>query len=119
MIKLLVRGLAACAALAVAVSAAPAHASPSSSGNASGNASGNTVARFTVPVLPKPTGPHPVGAVDLHLVDSSRADPWEPERRRELMVTLRYPARAKTGVRTRYVTPAESALLLAGQGVEV
>ncbi|MEU1880460.1 alpha/beta hydrolase [Streptosporangium sp. NPDC020072] len=114
MIKVLVRGLAAC--VTVAVVAAPAHAAPSSA-PVSVSAS-VSAARFTVPVLPKPTGPHPVGAVDLHLVDSSRADPWEPGRRRELMVTLRYPARAKTGVRTRYVTPAESALLLAGLGVE-
>ncbi|MEV4095292.1 alpha/beta hydrolase family protein [Streptosporangium saharense] len=108
MIKLLVRGLAACVALAVA--APPAHASPP--------AASKPASAITVPVLPRPTGPHPVGATDLHLVDSSRADPWAPQRRRELMVTLRYPARSQSGVRTRYMTPAESALMLAAQGVE-
>jgi predicted dienelactone hydrolase len=45
------------------------------------------------PTLPAPTGPYPVGAVDLHLVDHDRPDPWLPDRRRELMVTVRYPSR--------------------------
>lgn len=115
MIKLLVRGVAACVALAAAAS--PAHASPSPP-TPSPLVSANAAARLPVPVLPRPTGPHPVGATDLHLVDPSRADPWAPERRRELMVTLRYPARSQSGVRTRYMTPAESALLLAGQEAE-
>ena len=26
--------------------------------------------------LPAPTGPYPVGATELHLVDRDRADPW-------------------------------------------
>ncbi|UQA97188.1 alpha/beta hydrolase family protein [Streptomyces halobius] len=43
--------------------------------------------------LPAPTGPHRVGTVDLHLRDSSRTDPYVPgHQRRELMVTLWYPA---------------------------
>ncbi|KIF76372.1 hypothetical protein QR77_25795 [Streptomyces sp. 150FB] len=55
--------------------------------------------RRTVPTrapamtLPAPTGPHPVGAVSLRLVDRSRPDPWVPARPyRELMVGVRYPA---------------------------
>ncbi|WP_329563357.1 alpha/beta hydrolase family protein [Kitasatospora sp. NBC_01266] len=45
-------------------------------------------------VLPAPTGPHQVGTVSLHLVDTSRADPWVASQPfRELMVTIRYPAR--------------------------
>jgi dienelactone hydrolase len=45
--------------------------------------------------LPAPTGPHPVGAVELYLVDQSRRDPWDPTIPvREVMVTLFYPARA-------------------------
>ncbi|MEU9478449.1 lipase [Streptomyces sp. NPDC048191] len=45
-----------------------------------------------VPVeLPGPAGPLPVGAVELHLVDPSRTDPWSG-RPREVMVTVTYPA---------------------------
>ncbi|MEU4351785.1 hypothetical protein [Streptomyces sp. NPDC023838] len=29
--------------------------------------------------LPAPTGPYPVGARALHVVDRSRNDPWQPE----------------------------------------
>jgi len=43
-------------------------------------------------VLPAPSGPHDVGRTTLHLVDENRADPWLPEQRRELMVTVTYPA---------------------------
>ena len=43
--------------------------------------------------LPPPTGPNPVGAVELYLVDRSRPDPWDPSIPvRELMVTVFYPA---------------------------
>ncbi|WP_236725420.1 alpha/beta hydrolase family protein [Amycolatopsis orientalis] len=44
---------------------------------------------LTAPAL---TGHFDVGTTDLHLVDGDRADPWKPERRRELMVTVTYPA---------------------------
>ncbi|SCG64089.1 alpha/beta hydrolase family protein [Micromonospora humi] len=45
-------------------------------------------------ILPAPTGPYPVGTTELHLVDRSRTDPWtDGPRRRELMVSLWYPAR--------------------------
>ncbi|GHF68648.1 dienelactone hydrolase [Amycolatopsis bartoniae] len=64
--------------------------------------------------LPEPTGPHPVGATPLHLVDSARPDPWVPERPRELMVTLWYPAPAAGERRTAYLTPVESEHLLTG-----
>jgi dienelactone hydrolase len=51
------------------------------------------------PVLPPPTGPAPVGAVPLHLVDTSRRDPWDPAIPvRELMVTVFYPARTVAGL---------------------
>ncbi|MGW4502622.1 alpha/beta hydrolase family protein [Micromonospora sp. NPDC004336] len=43
--------------------------------------------------LPPPTGPHRVGTVSLHLVDSSRPDPVAgPGRHRELMASVWYPA---------------------------
>lgn len=49
------------------------------------------LARLT---LPPPTGPHPVGTVPLHLVDTSRPDPVAgPGRHRELMASVWYPAR--------------------------
>ncbi|MFB7591921.1 alpha/beta hydrolase family protein [Streptomyces sp. NPDC056169] len=45
-------------------------------------------------VLPGPTGPYPVGMVQLHLVDRSRPDGIAgPGHFRELMATLWYPAR--------------------------
>jgi predicted dienelactone hydrolase len=48
------------------------------------------LARLT---LPEPTGPYPVGTVDLHLIDHSRANPWTATPPyRELMVSLWYPA---------------------------
>jgi predicted dienelactone hydrolase len=43
--------------------------------------------------LPAPTGPYPVGAIELHLVDHDRPDPWVADRPRELMTTVWYPAR--------------------------
>lgn len=46
-----------------------------------------------VVALPTPSGPSRVGVVDLHLVDGTRADPLTGStRRRELMVTVWYPA---------------------------
>ncbi|SDL28231.1 alpha/beta hydrolase family protein [Nonomuraea jiangxiensis] len=63
--------------------------------------------------LPAPTGDLPVGLRSLHLVDGSRADPWKPEVRRELMVSLWYPARKAVGRAPLYLTPQESALALA------
>ncbi|MFE4882696.1 alpha/beta hydrolase family protein [Streptomyces sp. NPDC056701] len=50
-------------------------------------------------VLPRPSGPHALGTVALHLSDRSRRDPWIATRPvRELMVQLWYPARAATGL---------------------
>jgi predicted dienelactone hydrolase len=58
--------------------------------------------------LPAPTGPHPVGTVDLHLADPRRKDPWAEDgsRPRELMTTIWYPAhRNAEGPTTSYATP--------------
>jgi dienelactone hydrolase len=68
-------------------------------------------------VLPAPTGRHPVGAVQLHLVDHDRLDPWVPTGPRELMVSLWYPAAASRGDRVPYATAEESRLLLASYGL--
>ncbi|MCZ1008163.1 hydrolase [Streptomyces lydicus] len=52
--------------------------------------------------LPAPTGRYQVGTVALRLTQWTRADPWTGRRtRRELMVSIRYPARAGAG---RYPT---------------
>ncbi|MFC6092642.1 alpha/beta hydrolase family protein [Saccharothrix lopnurensis] len=55
--------------------------------------------------LPPPTGPHAVGVTDLHLVDHARRDPWVPGAVRELVVTVRYPAR-RGGAPAPFLPPA-------------
>ncbi|MFI6480968.1 alpha/beta hydrolase family protein [Nonomuraea sp. NPDC050663] len=65
--------------------------------------------RLTAPAF---TGEYDVGTTDLHLVDPSRPDPWKPERRRELMVTVAYPAdRSAEGPRAPWLTPGMSAVI--------
>ncbi|MER5618513.1 esterase [Streptomyces sp. NPDC002215] len=100
--QVLVAGLAASALLATAAVPSPAaaagRADGPSSGPASGRANGPAAGRrASLPTarLPRPTGPYAVGTVALHLVDRSRAEPWVPgtSARRELMVSLWYPAR--------------------------
>lgn len=56
--------------------------------------------------LPAPTGPHRVGATDLHLVDHTRPDPWRPDTARELMVTIRYPAKPSPADEAPFMPPA-------------
>lgn len=64
-------------------------------------------------VLPAPTGRHPVGLSTVHLRDPDRADPWVPADRRELMVSVWYPAAPRDDAPpARYVTAEESALIL-------
>lgn len=49
--------------------------------------------------LPRPSGPHALGTVALHLSDLGRRDPWVATRPvRELMVQLWYPARSPAGL---------------------
>ena len=70
------------------------------------------------PYLPEPTGQCPVGSTSLWLKDVSRPDPWAAGvSARELMVSLWYPATPSDGRRARYMTPAESGLLLANRGL--
>lgn len=63
--------------------------------------------------LPRPTGPFPVGLTTLQLRDESRADPWVPEERRELMVSVWYPALPFGGRPASYVTEQVSARMVA------
>ncbi|MCX5199137.1 alpha/beta hydrolase [Streptomyces sp. NBC_00249] len=60
--------------------------------------------------LPAPSGHQPVGRSVLHLKDEARADPWVPSEKRELMVSLWYPAAAPSATPAPYMTPKESAL---------
>ncbi|MFB7667808.1 alpha/beta hydrolase family protein [Kitasatospora sp. NPDC056138] len=79
--------LAVGAAVPLAAVAGPAWADP----GAPDASSGLPPTRLTLPV---PTGPHPVGTVQLHLVDRSRPDDIAgPGHFRELMATVWYPAR--------------------------
>ncbi|MEV7579591.1 alpha/beta hydrolase family protein [Streptomyces erythrochromogenes] len=68
--------------------------------------------------LPRPTGRFAVGREDLHLVDRSRTDPWAGSGPRELLVTMRYPARRDTGSAGRYLTREEARLLLVDKGLD-
>ncbi|MEV7427584.1 acetylhydrolase [Streptomyces sp. NPDC091212] len=80
--RMLGAALAAGAAVPL-VAANPAWADPAEAGSAS-----------TRLMLPVPTGPHPVGMVQLHLVDRSRPDDIAGLGHfRELMATVWYPAR--------------------------
>ncbi|MFG3282229.1 alpha/beta hydrolase family protein [Streptomyces sp. NPDC048111] len=69
--------------------------------------------------LPHPTGPFTLGSETLHLVDHARRDPWVPDRDRELMVTLTYPAaRPRGGRPAAYATAAEAPALLRAIGAD-
>ncbi|QDP79767.1 alpha/beta hydrolase [Nocardia otitidiscaviarum] len=70
----------------------------------------------SAPRLPAPTGHFTVGRTVHHLVDASRRAPWTPERDRELMVSVYYPAQPGTGTPAPYATPGEAELLLRREG---
>ncbi|WDZ87689.1 alpha/beta hydrolase family protein [Micromonospora cathayae] len=78
-----------------------------------------TAAPPAVPALalPAPTGPHPVGTTWLHLTDHDRPDPWRPERPRELMVSLWYPAATGAGRPAPYTTAGVSAKIVEAEGL--
>ncbi|GAB2608290.1 alpha/beta hydrolase family protein [Kribbella endophytica] len=61
--------------------------------------------------LPKPTGPHHIGTTTLHLIDTSRGDPWNAATTRELMTTLYYPAATTRGYPLApHLTPVAAAI---------
>ena len=62
-------------------------------------------------VLPKPTGPYPIGTTELHLVDKSRKDPWGATGSRELMASIWYPALPTGGSVAAYAPPKVAAPL--------
>lgn len=55
---------------------------------------------------PEPTGPHPVGRVDVPLTDDQRRDVWADEGERELMVSVWYPAATAGGERAPLLSGA-------------
>lgn len=68
------------------------------------------------PALPRPTGPHAVGRQTLRLVDDHRKDPWVPSAgKRQLMVSMYYPAQPGTGGPATYMTTEEARLFLEGK----
>lgn len=104
--RMFAAALAAGAGAAVPISAArQAWASPTAPGSS----------RLT---LPRPTGPHPVGTVPLHLVDTSRPDPVAgPGHHRELMAGVWYPARRAEGLpRAPWMTEGALRALLTDAG---
>jgi hypothetical protein len=72
----------------------------------------SAVAADLIPLqLAGPTGPRPVGAVELHLVDPKRIDPWSGQVR-EVMVTVTYPAAEVAGFAPLPWLPAGAAQAL-------
>ena len=71
--------------------------------------------------LPPPTGPFQIGTVSLHLIDTSRPDPWVPsDRTRQLMIQIWYPAdHADSYPRAPYTTPATARAWQKSIGVPV
>ncbi|GAA1303614.1 alpha/beta hydrolase family protein [Pseudonocardia xinjiangensis] len=90
------RRTATAIALGALLSAGPACASPAHEVTPAANPA---PAGHVVPLtLPAPTGPHQLGTRELHLVDQTRPDPsGSADRRRELMVSLWYPAAPGAG----------------------
>ncbi|MFG2985697.1 alpha/beta hydrolase family protein [Streptomyces sp. NPDC048258] len=73
----------------------------------------------TALVLPAPSGHHPVGRATVHLKDENRADPWVPAEKRELMVSLWYPAAKPSDTPAPYMTAEESEQYVAAGGLDL
>lgn len=97
----------------------PASASASGSTTTSGSASASA-SELSAPTLPRPTGPYPTGRDTLFLTDHARPDPWVPASgARQLLVSLHYPARPRSGgAPAPYMTTEEARLMLAERGLE-
>lgn len=107
------RATAATAALLALLSPAAVPASPAAAQAARRSAASPDAGL----ALPPPTGHSLVGATTLDLLDRRRADPWRPGVRRELMVTVWYPAGTRTRRLLAYTTPEVSAGVLGSMGV--
>lgn len=60
--------------------------------------------------LPAPTGRRALGTTSIHLVDQSRPDPTMPSGRRELMISLWYPASVVSSAPVAKYMPARTAV---------
>ena len=89
----LAAGVAAPLALAGRASAATTPSGTTTATGATGTTGTTGTAAPAQLVIPPPTGPHQVGTVDLHLVDTSRPDPLNPGKPYPLMASIWYPAR--------------------------
>ncbi|WP_249374633.1 alpha/beta hydrolase [Streptomyces sp. I05A-00742] len=68
--------------------------------------------KSTPPEVPAATVGQPIGEKTLRLVDTSRTDPWKPSAgKRELMVSVWYPAKPGRGTTAPYVSAALSKAL--------
>jgi predicted dienelactone hydrolase len=62
--------------------------------------------------VPAPTGPAKIGTIELHLVDQNRDDASAPGGKRELMVSIWYPARPRAeGPLAKYMPPKTADVL--------
>ncbi|UNT00152.1 alpha/beta hydrolase [Streptomyces tubbatahanensis] len=103
-----------------AVACAPAGASQRAAGSDL-SAPGSGEHRDTRLSLPRPTGRYGIGGATLHLTDTARRDPWvDSAGDRQVMVSLRYPARHVSGhgERMPYMSAKEAGLLLEGQKLD-
>jgi hypothetical protein len=103
------------AALVAGVSCLMAGCAPANAGTVTRSAAtasdqaGESPARFT---LPEPTARRPIGTTELHLVDSSRPDPWVAGKTRELMISVWYPAEGgSAGGTAPYLRPQAAATI--------
>ncbi|NEA35590.1 lipase [Streptomyces sp. SID13031] len=62
--------------------------------------------------VPAPTGPNKIGTIELHLIDQARDDASAPGGKRELMVSVWYPARPRAeGPFAKYMPPKTADVL--------
>ncbi|MBZ4322133.1 alpha/beta hydrolase family protein [Streptomyces huiliensis] len=100
--------LAALAATQIPAVAAAAPAAQPAQGAAAAPVKG----RAAAPEVPAPTVRQPIGEKTLRLVDEARTDPWKPSAgKRELMVSVWYPAASGRGTTAPYVSPKLSEAL--------
>ncbi|MFC0624225.1 alpha/beta hydrolase family protein [Kribbella deserti] len=108
-------GITGAALLAPSATLTAARATPTIAGASA--ASSTRTPRRPVPLrFPRPSGPFPVGTTELHLVQTGRPDPYRPERTRELMISLWYPA-SRPALAAPYLPPLTAAFYAEGAAI--